>query len=119
LSAFLVGGFWYSPLAFGPAWKRANGFGSDKPNAANLRIFAIAFVLCLIVSANLAMFLNQPGTNLTWGATAGFLAGFGWIAMGIALISQFEGRPFAYVLVNGGYVTVALVLMDTILGAWR
>jgi hypothetical protein len=68
---------------------------------------------------NLAMFLNDPKTNLAWGATAGFLAGFGWVAMGIGIVALFERRPFSYVLVNGGYLTVALVLMGAILGGWR
>jgi hypothetical protein len=68
---------------------------------------------------NLAMFLNDPKTNTAWGATAGFLAGFGWVAMGIGIVALFERRPCAYVLVNGGYLAVALTVMGTILGAWR
>jgi hypothetical protein len=39
--------------------------------------------------------------------------------MGIGIVSLFEGRPFKYVLVNGGYLTIALVAMGAILGAWR
>jgi hypothetical protein len=71
------------------------------------------------MALNLAFFLNDPTTTVVWGATAGFLAGFGWVAMGIGIVSLFEGRPFRYVLVNGGYLTVALVAMGAILGAWR
>ena len=119
ISAFLVGGLWYSPLLFGAAWKKANHFGSDEPPAATGKIFAISFLLSLAMALNLAMFLNDPKTNLAWGATAGFLAGFGWVAMGIGVVSLFERRPWTYVLVNGGYLTVALVLMGAILGAWR
>jgi len=119
ISAFLVGGLWYSPVMFGAAWKKANRFAADEPPAASGKIFAISFVLSLVMAFNLAMFLNDPKTNLAWGATAGFLAGFGWVAMGIGIISLFERRPWSYVLVNGGYLTVALVLMGAILGAWR
>lgn len=68
---------------------------------------------------NLAMFLNDPKTTLAWGATAGFLAGFGWVAMGMGIVSLFERRPFSYVLINGGYLTLALVIMGAILGGWR
>jgi len=71
------------------------------------------------MALNLAMFLNDPKTNLSWGATAGFLAGFGWVVMGIGIGSLFERRPWSYVLVNGGYLTVALVVMGAILGGWR
>jgi hypothetical protein len=117
-SAFLVGGLWYSPVLFGRAWMKANAFGSTPP-AAGPKTFAITFVMSLVMAVNLAMFLNDPKTTAVWGATAGFLAGFGWVAMGIAIVSMFEQRPWSYALVNGGYLTVALVLMGAILGAWR
>jgi hypothetical protein len=119
VSAFLVGGLWYSPLMFGKLWKKANHFGTDEPPAATGRIFALSFVLSLIMAVNLAMFLNDPKTTLAWGATAGFLAGFGWVAMGLGIVSLFERRSWTYVIVNGGYLTVALVLMGAILGGWR
>lgn len=117
-SAFLVGGLWYSPVLFGPFWKRANRFSEDPPPATG-KVFAISFALSLVMALNLAMFLNDPKTTLAWGATAGFLAGFGWVAMGIGVVSLFERRPWSYVIVNGGYLTVTLVLMGAILGGWR
>ena len=119
VSAFLVGGLWYSPILFEPLWKKANRFGADEPPAATPKIFVISFILSLVMSFNLAMFLNDPKTTAAWGATAGFLAGFGWVTMGIAIVSLFERRPWSYVIVNGGYLTVALVIMGAILGAWR
>jgi len=118
VSAFLVGGLWYSPVMFGALWKRANRFSEDPPPASG-KIFAVSLVLSLIMAFNLAMFLNDAKTTLAWGATAGFLAGFGWVAMGIGVVSLFERRPWSYVFVNGGYLTVALVLMGAILGGWR
>lgn len=117
LSAFLIGGLWYSVL-FGSAWKRANRFAADPP-PAGAKGFAIAFVLSFVMAFNLAMFLNAPGTTLAWGVTAGFLAGFGWVAMSLGIIAIFENRPLSYVAINGGYVTVALMVMGAILGAWR
>jgi hypothetical protein len=118
LSAFLIGGFWYSPALLGGAWKNANGFGSDFPGAGP-RVFVVAFVLSFVMAVNLAMFLNDAKTNLAWGATAGFLAGLGWAAMGIGIVALFERRSLKYVLINGGYLTVALTTMGAILGAWR
>jgi hypothetical protein len=118
-SAFVVGGLWYSPLLFGTAWKRANRFAGGEPPAPTAKVFAISFALTLVMAFNLAMFLHDPKTNLAWGATAGFLAGFGWVAMGIGVVSLFEQRPWTYVFINGGYLTVALVLMGAILGGWH
>ena len=119
ISAFLVGGLWYSSFMFGGLWKKANRFGADEPPPATGKIFAISFILTLVMAFNLAMFLNDSKTTTAWGATAGFLAGFGWVAMSIGVVALFERRPWSYVLVNGGYLTVALVLMGAILGAWR
>jgi hypothetical protein len=119
ISAFLLGGLWYSPMLFGKAWRKANGFDGPEPPANNGKIFGISFVLCLVMALNLAMFLHDPKTTLAWGATAGFLAGFGWAAMGIGIVSLFERRPWTYACINGGYLTVALTLMGAILGAWR
>ena len=119
LSAFLLGGLWYSPLLFAGAWRRVNGFAANEPPPATPRIFAISFVLSLVMAFNLAMFLNDAKTTVAWGATAGFLAGFGWIAMGLSIVALFERRSFRYMLINGGYLTLALVIMGVILGAWR
>lgn len=118
VSAFAIGGLWYSPALMGGAWKRANGFVTDPP-AAGARGFLIAFLLSLVMAFNLAMFLNAPGTTLAFGATAGFLAGAGWVATGIGIVALFEHRPWKYVLINGGYLTVALTVMGAILGGWR
>jgi len=117
ISAFVIGGLWYSPVLLGGAWKKANGF-SDPP-AAGPKVFGLALALSLVMAVNLAMFLNDPKTTLAFGAMAGFLAGFGWAAMGIGIVSLFERRSLSYVLINGGYLTVALTVMGVILGAWR
>jgi len=62
----------------------------------------LAVVLTLVMAVNLALFLNDPKTTLAWGATAGLLAGFGWVMMGMGIVSMFERRPLAYLLVNWG-----------------
>ena len=120
VSAFVLGGLWYSPVMFGRAWMRANNFSTEDLRKSSMgKIFGIAFVLSLLMAVNLAMFLAQPKTTALWGATAGFLAGFGWVALGIAIIALFERRSWRYVAINAGYMTVAFVVMGFILGAWR
>jgi hypothetical protein len=52
ISAFLLGGLWYSPLLFGSTWKKANGFGSDQPPAATAKIFAISFLRTFATECN-------------------------------------------------------------------
>ena len=119
VSAFVIGGIWYLSFVFGKAWKSANQFREGEPKSSPGTTYSISFVLSVIMALNLAFFLNDRKTKVVWGATAGFLAGFGWVTMGFGIVSLFEGRPFKYVLVNGGYLTIALVAMGAILGAWR
>lgn len=120
LSTFLLGGVWYSPALFGNAWMRENGFTEEELKKRNMaRIFGFSFLWGLIMSVNLAMFLNDPATDLSWGASAGFLAGFGWVAMAIFVLGLFEGRSTRLMLINAGYFIVSFVIMGAILGAWR
>ncbi|MFI5154355.1 MAG: DUF1761 domain-containing protein [Chitinophagales bacterium] len=119
ISAFIFGGIWYSPALFGKAWMKENSFTEEFVKKGNkAKIFGWSFILALIMSVNLAMFLNDAKTNFTWGMTAGFLAGL-WVFCGIAITGLFEQRSGRYIFINGGYQLVALTLMGGIIGAWR
>jgi hypothetical protein len=120
LSTFALGGLWYSPALFGRVWMAENNLTDEKLRNGNIaKIFGLSFVFSLLMSANLAMFLAEPKTTASWGATAGFLAGFGWVALGIAIVALFERKSWKYIFINAGYMTVAFVLMGLILGTWR
>jgi hypothetical protein len=119
VSTFVIGGLWYSPILFHKAWMSANGFGESDVKGGEGKIFGLAFVFSLVMAANLAAFLAGPDTTAAWGATAGLLAGLGWVALGIAIVALFERRSWTYILVNGGYFVVAFTVMGAILGAWR
>ncbi len=120
LSTFILGGLWYSPILFGKAWMRTNNFtDSDVQTFSKARMFGWSLVFSLLMDVNLAMFLSGPTTNASWGMTAGALTGFGWVAMAIAIIGVFENRSWAYIAINGGYMTVAFTIMGLIIGAWR
>ncbi len=129
ISAFVLGGVWYSPMLFGNAWMKENRFSVDDVRKGNkAKIFGWAFVLSLIMAANLGMFLaDAPAsctgecaqkTDLAWGATAGFLAGI-WVFCGLAIVALFEQRSTRYIFINGGYLLLALTLMGAIIGLWR
>jgi hypothetical protein len=120
VSTFLLGGLWYSKALFGRAWMSANHItDADLAGSNMLKIFGLSLVFAIVMAANLAAFLAEPKTTAIWGATAGFLAGFGWVALAIATIALFERRSWKYILINGGYMTVSFVTMGLIIGAWR
>jgi Protein of unknown function (DUF1761) len=119
ISAFILGGVWYSPTLFGKAWMKENNFTVEVVRKGNkAKIFGWSFILSLVMSANLAMFLADPKTDLVWGITAGFLAGV-WAFCGIAITGLFEQKTARYIFINGGYLVIALSLMGGVIGIWR
>ena len=120
LSMFLIGGVWYSPMLFGDAWMRLNGFTLESlRTSGQFRPLVGSAVLALIMSTNLAFFLASSKTTLLWGMTAGALAGGGWVATGLTMTALFERKSWTYIAINGSYHLVAFTVMGAILGVWR
>ena len=119
LSGFAVGGIWYAPPLFGNAWMADSKLTTEEIQKGNkAKIFGFTALFSLIMAANLAMFLADAKTDVTWGATAGFLAGI-WTFCAIAIHSLFELRSWRYIFINGGYSVVSLTIMGAIIGLWR
>ena len=119
LSGFAVGGLWYAPPLFGNAWMADSKLTAEEIQKGNkAKIFGFTALFSLIMAANLAMFLADAKTDVTWGATAGFLAGI-WTFGAIAIHSLFELRSWRYIFINGGYSIASLTLMGAIIGLWR
>jgi len=116
---FVIGGIWYSAL-FERPWRGLIGVSEAQFAASSpLRIFGLSFVAALIMSLNLALFLSAPNVDVVFGATAGLLAGAGWIAAAMATTYLFERRPMRLWLIDASYHVVALTAMGALLGAWR
>ncbi|HUR12135.1 MAG TPA: DUF1761 domain-containing protein [Flavitalea sp.] len=119
ISAFVLGGVWYSPALFGKAWMTENKFTTEDVQRGNKgKIFGWSLVLSLIMAVNLAMFLNTPEIDFTMGIVYGLLTGV-WIFCGIAIVGLFEHKSARYIFINGGYMLLALTLMGAIIGAWK
>ena len=119
ISAFVLGGIWYSPALFGKAWMKENNLTEEKIKSGNkAKIFGLALLLTLVMSVNLAMYLNSPTINFQLGFLYGLLSGV-WVLCAIAVIGLFEHKSARYIFINGGYWLLALGLMGAILGAWR
>ena len=120
IAMFGLGAVWYSPVLFVKQWAKAARINRDGPPGPNfIWIMLGAFVLTLVMAANLAFFLAGPSTTLGFAVGAAIAAGLGWATLSLWIISLFEQRPFTYVLINGGYLTVGFALMGLILGLWR
>ncbi|MDB4902419.1 MAG: hypothetical protein JWQ63_1700 [Mucilaginibacter sp.] len=119
VSAFLVGGIWYSKMLFADAWMTDSKLNIDEIKSSSMgKTFGFTALFSLIMAANLAIFLSGPKTEVAWGAEAGFLAGI-WTFCAIAIHSLFELRSWRHIFINGGYSVVSLTLMGAIIGLWR
>ena len=115
-AAFVIGGIWYSPPVFGRLWMSLNGFTEeDQRRRSMVRVFGLSFLLALVMTVNLALFLG-PSPSLGFCIAAGAAAGVGWSAAGLGIIYLFEGRPFRLWLINGGYQAVTLAAIGGVLG---
>ena len=118
ISAFLLGGLWYSPALFGKAWQRGTGLTDEQLKGGNPgKIYGGAFALSLVAAATFAMFLGKLPVG---PATAyGFCAGLTWVAASFGINYLFERKGLGLFLVNGGYHTLQFTLYGLILGLWH
>ncbi|QFT88113.1 hypothetical protein FIU87_05635 [Bacillus sp. THAF10] len=114
VSAFLIGGIWYTVL-FGKAWMKIHNFSDEELKKSAPRVFGGSFVLAIIISYSLAMFIG-PNSTASFGVFAGFMAGAFFVAAALGITYLFERKPFKLFLIDAGYHIVTFTLMGFILG---
>jgi hypothetical protein len=119
VSAFILGGLWYSPLMFAKRWMKETGITEESTKNNNMgRLFGFAFLLSFIAAFFLAMFIGSDA-GAAFGALAGFMAGFGWVFTFLGISYLFESRSLAHFLINAIYSVVSLTIMGLIIGVWQ
>lgn len=119
ISAFVLGGAWYSKLLFGNAWMKVTGITEESAKQANMaKVFGGSFVLIFIAALNLAIFLG-PKSDLAFGIAAGAATGIGWIVPAFGVVYFFEQRPTLQWFINGAYWVVTFIIMGAIIGVWH
>ena len=116
LSAFLLGGLWYSPILFAGKWMALSGQSEEKLKSGSMAmVFGGAFLLNLVAAFVLAMFVD--GMETKYAALAGLSVGLCWVATSFGVSYLFERRPLGLWLINASYFTLHFTLMGAILGA--
>jgi hypothetical protein len=119
VSAFILGGLWYSPLLFAKRWMKETGITEESTKDKSMtKIFGLAFILSLIAAFFLAMFIGVNAGALS-GAHTGLMAGFGWVFTFMGISYLFESRTLAHFLINSLYSVLSLTIMGLIIGAWQ
>jgi hypothetical protein len=125
LVAFAIGGAWYSPAMFAGPWMAAHGYTDEKMAAMKqsnppARAMAVTAVCQIVMAYVVAVLLAWTGmAGWTRGVAMGVLLWVG-LAGAVALIANvFSDKPIRVFVIESGYQLVCLIVMGTILGAWR
>ena len=119
VSAFALGALWYSPLMFVKRWMKESGVTDESIKNTNMiQLFGISFLLSLVASFFLAMFIGA-NAGAGFGTIAGFMAGIGWVFTFMGISYLFERRTLAHFLINSIYSVVSLTIMGFIIGVWQ
>jgi Protein of unknown function (DUF1761) len=116
VSAFLLGGLWYSPIAFLKPWSLENGTGYPPPKGGHpAKVFGVSFLFALLSAYVFALWLG-PNPDLKLALHNGFLVGFAFVAASFGINYQFANRTFKLWLIDGGYHVFQFVLYGLVLG---
>lgn len=118
LLTFVIGAIWYGPL-FGKPWMKEMGFTEEDLKDANMAmIYGTAFVLELIMTINLALFIGDS-TSIMKGLAVALQMGLGFIALAMAVNALFSRTTIRLWFINAFYFVVCFLLNSTILVLWK
>lgn len=113
---FFLGFVWYSTL-FAKTWMDLRGLTEETIGEPNPVLFLWSFLLQLIATLSLALFLSalQVETVLC-GALLGLAIGLGFIFTLAGTTGLFAGTSFKLHLIDNGYHVAGLTIAGAILG---
>jgi hypothetical protein len=118
LSAFILGGIWYSPKVFGKTWQLASGMNNDSKKPHTAGIFVVAFVFALLSALAFAVFASSA-TSLAEYIHLSLIVGVLFVATSFAINYLFAGRHVKLLLIDAGYHIVQFLLYGLIIGLWH
>jgi len=118
VAAFVIGGLWYSKILFGNAWAAELKAGEPgMPSGNSVLIFGSSFLLNLLASIVMAMFLGKSATLIS-GLMAGLFVGIAWVGTAFGTSYLFSRKSMKLFLIDAGYYVVYYAVMGLIIGAW-
>jgi hypothetical protein len=116
LSAFFLGGLWYSPVLFGKAWQRESGLSDEQLAASNkVLIFGLSFLLCLLAAVAFSMVIGTDA-SFFMALHSGIGIGVAWVATSFGINYLFELKSLKLWLINAGYHSMQFTLYGLVFG---
>lgn len=118
LSAFMIGGLWYSPIMFLNRWNKASGNGPNPEQGHPIKVFGFSFFFSLIAAIALS-FLLGPQPSLPVAIKTSSIIGVCFIATSFGINYQFSNKSMMLWLIDAGYHCVQFLVMGLIFGLWH
>jgi hypothetical protein len=106
----VVGGLWYAPFGFGPAFRRLTGC-SPAEMQARLPMAIVSDVVGSVIMTFILTYAVYYAGAASWatGLAVGLLNGFGFIAVTHVALVLYETRPFKLFPINNGHQAPAVM----------
>jgi len=118
-AGYALGGLWYSPALFGPAYIAALG-KKKKRRSDPTKPLVVTIFTTLLTAWALALLINTMNiTSLLGGAWAGLTIGLGVVAATMLSDYLFANWSAQLFWIQAGYRTIYITLMAVILGVWH
>jgi Protein of unknown function (DUF1761) len=116
VSAFLLGGLWYSKVMFLNPWLRESGTPEQGGHPG--KVFGTSFVFALVAAFFFAAMLGRDA-DMTKGAVTGAIVGGAFVGASFGINYAFAQRSAKMWLIDGGYHTLQFILYGIIIGAMQ
>lgn len=118
VSAFAIGGLWYSPAMLGNQWAAELKLSDEDIKKANMPvIFTLSFVLNFIAAIMLELFIG-PDASFLMGLGFGLVVGVAWVSTAFGMNYLFARKSVKLFLIDSAYYILLFVVMGGILGIW-
>lgn len=130
VSAFVLGGLWYSPIMFLNVWSKEAGHNIEniehnKNQSKNTNkhkhgawVFFFTFLFSLLAAGIFALLIG-PRPAIHVAIVQGLIIGFCFVATSFGINYLFAGRSMKLLLIDAGYHIVQFALYGLILGLWH
>jgi hypothetical protein len=118
LSAFLLGGPWYSNAMFGKAWRKHANDTRPPGDGHPAKIFGLSFLFSLIAAAAFAYGVGAT-PELVHAVGCGLFVGGCFVATSFGINYQFANRSAVMLLIDGGFHIAQFTLFGLVLGLWH
>lgn len=116
ISAFALGGAWYSPYVFGTIWQREAKVPCTDHQHTNA-VYLLAF-LCALIAAVLFYFVVGPHANLVYSIKLALAIGLGWVATSYGVNYAFANRGIKLFLIDAGYHVFQFIAYALVFSYW-